>query len=226
MKLSIIIPTLNEAEHIENTLSQLQALRQKQHEIIVVDGGSNDNTVELARPLSDCIIQSKPGRAIQMNTGAEYATGDVYWFLHGDTLAPKNADRIIEQQLHTSDRHWGRFNVRLSGHQSIFRLIAWLMNLRSCITGIATGDQGIFINATAFKKLEGFKPIALMEDIEISKRLLTHYGRPVCITKKLQTSSRRWEQHGIIKTVLLMWRLRLAYFFGSTPDRLAKQYSR
>lgn len=226
MKLSIIIPTLNESGYIESTLNRLQSLRENQHEIIVVDGGSNDNTAQLATSLSDSVIQSEPGRARQMNKGAENASGDIYWFLHSDTLIPEQAEVIIEQQLRTSNRNWGRFNVCFSGQQFIFRLIAWMMNVRSLITGIATGDQGIFIKASVFKQLNGYKLIALMEDIDISKRLLAQYGRPVCIREKLQTSSRRWEQHGIIKTILLMWQLRLAYFFGSNPETLAKYYSK
>lgn len=224
MKISVIIPALNEAASIQATLLPLQPLRQGQHEVILVDGGSIDNTIELAQALTDKIITSPKGRARQMNAGAKQAHGDVYWFLHSDTLAPENADKIIKQHLHDSGRHWGRFNIHLSGQQFIFRLIAWMMNTRSRITGIATGDQGIFIKAGVFNKLKGFKAIPLMEDIEISKRLLAQYGRPVCIGEKLLTSSRRWEQQGIIKTILLMWQLRLAYFLGCKPETLARYY--
>lgn len=225
MQLSIIIPTLNEATTIVTTLTRLQSLRQLRHEIIVVDGGSHDDTQALAKPLCDKLLETDPGRAHQMNTGAEHAEGDVYLFLHSDTLAPKSLDQLIAQQLSKTQRSWGRFNVRLSGHHPLFRLIETLMNLRSCITGIATGDQGIFIRREAFQQLKGYQTIPLMEDIDLSKRLLQAYGRPACIKTRLITSSRRWEQHGIIKTILLMWRLRLSYFLGAHPNSLAKHYS-
>ena len=225
MKLSIIIPALNEAENIKATLGPLQVLRQGDCEIILVDGGSKDDTTELAQKLVDKIISVPRGRANQMNAGAVQADGDVFWFLHSDTLTPDNADQLIEQAL-ASDRHWGRFNVRLSGSHTGFRIIEWMMNIRSCITGIATGDQGIFIEKKVFEQLDGYASIPLMEDIDISKRLMKNHGRPACIDDKLITSSRRWEQQGIIKTVLLMWQLRLSYYLGTDPDTLAGRYSR
>ena len=160
-----------------------------------------------------------------MNAGAEQAEGDVYLFLHSDTLVPEHIDQLIEQQLTGTQRNWGRFNISLSGRHPLFRLIETMMNLRSCITGVATGDQGIFIRSDAFKQLKGYQEIPLMEDIDISKRLLQSQGRPACIKTRLITSSRRWEQNGIIKTILLMWRLRLAYFLGAHPNSLAKYYS-
>ena len=224
MKISIIIPTLNEADNIEHTLVVLQNMRQQQHEIIISDGGSSDNTVELATPLVDKIIHSAKGRALQMNTGALHATGDVLWFLHSDTIAPSYADCLIEQYLLKHNKYWGRFNVKLSGQQKLFRVIEKMINLRSCLTGIATGDQGIFINANVFKAIDGFKTMPLMEDVDISQRLIRHSGRPGCVKNTLLTSSRRWEQHGIIKTILLMWRLRLAYYLGAQPEQLAKYY--
>jgi rSAM/selenodomain-associated transferase 2 len=158
-----------------------------------------------------------------MNAGAEQAQGDVYWFVHSDSIVPADADRLIEQAL-SEHKHWGRFDVRLSGKHFAFRIIEWMMNMRSCITGITTGDQGIFMCKQAFDELYGYKPIALMEDIDLSKRLLIHFGKPACLHAKLVTSSRRWEQHGIIRTVLLMWSLRLAYFLGVSPETLARRY--
>jgi len=225
MKLSIIIPALNEADIIESTLIQLQDLRACHHEVIVVDGGSHDNTIELATPLTDKIIQAGEGRARQMNAGVSQATGDVYWFLHSDTIIPRDADKLIQLSL-TKNKQWGRFNIRLSGKNIIFRVIEFMMNVRSCMTGIATGDQGIFVKHAAFTKISGYKSISLMEDIDISSRLLAMFGRPACIKSRLITSSRRWEKQGIVKTMVLMWRLRLAYFFGANPDKLAKRYSK
>lgn len=226
MKISIIIPVLNESANIRATLSALQAFRGDSHEIILVDGGSSDDTVELAQPLVDKIVYASKGRAAQMNEGARQASGDIYWFLHGDTVVPQNAGYLIEHQINKTGKHWGRFNVRLSGSHVLFRLIESMMNLRSRITGIATGDQGIFVERDSFNKMRGYKSITLMEDIEISRRLLRECGRPVCLRDTLLTSSRRWENNGIIKTVFLMWRLRLAYFLGRDPSFLAERYSK
>ncbi len=158
-----------------------------------------------------------------MNQGAAVATGDVLWFLHADTIAPATAYTPLLNCLADGTRVWGRFNVRLSGHQAIFRLIEMMMNLRSCITGIATGDQGIFVLRHTFEQLGGFTQIPLMEDIVLSKKL-KRLSRPACIKRKIVTSSRRWEEHGIFATILLMWRLRLAFFFGVSPEKLAARY--
>lgn len=225
MRLSVIIPTLNEAENLQHTLAPLQAMRRRGHEIILVDGGSTDATLQLAHPLVDQIIESSPGRAMQMNAGARQARGDVLWFLHGDTLVPRDADQVIEKTWRDAAHDWGRFNVRLSGGHVLFRVIEAMMNLRSCITGIATGDQGMFIGQRCFESLGGYRDMPLMEDIELSRRLKKNYGRPACIATPLITSSRRWERQGIIKTVILMWRLRLAYFFGANPVELKQRYS-
>ncbi len=225
MMLSIIIPTLNEADTIQSTLMPLQNMRQRKHEVLLVDGGSSDDTVKLAAPLVDKIIQSPKGRAVQMNAGSQRASGDVLWFLHSDTFAPGCADNLIEQFINKTNKRWGRFNIRLTGRRLIFRLIERMINLRSWFTGIATGDQGIFIEKSLFNTLGGFKEIPLMEDIDLSKRLRKVAGRPLCIKNKLTTSSRRWEKHGIIQTILLMWRLRLAYSLGTPAEQLAKHYS-
>ncbi|MCW9015276.1 MAG: TIGR04283 family arsenosugar biosynthesis glycosyltransferase [Gammaproteobacteria bacterium] len=224
MKLSIIIPALNEADNILATLLSLQKLHYCEHEIILVDGGSRDKTIELSQPLVDKIIHADRGRSLQMNTGAQQATGDALWFVHADTLVPNNADQLIANALNHK-KYWGRFDVNLSGRQLLFRIIERMINIRSCITGIATGDQGIFVDIRAFNQLTGYAAIALMEDIELSSRLKNNYGRPACISSKLMTSSRRWQEHGILRTILLMWRLRLAYFLGVHPDTLAKRYS-
>jgi len=219
--ISIIVPTFNEADNIVATLLPLQALRQQGHEIIVADGGSDDATIELARPLADQIINAARGRARQMNAGAQQASGDVLLFLHADTLLPNNAVELIQHCLQT--KQWGRFDVHLTGRQALLRVVEFMMNWRSRLSGIATGDQAIFVKRALFDDIGGYADIPLMEDIDLSKRL-KHQGHPACIKTPLTTSSRRWEQHGIFKTILLMWRLRLAYFFGAKPEQLARLY--
>lgn len=224
-RVSIILPVLNEAAHIAACLSALQPLREQDSELIVVDGGSDDRTVALAEPLADRIILSPRGRAAQMNAGAGQASGDFLWFLHADSLPPPGATALIRAALARPDRPWGRFDVRLSGHHRLLRVVETLMNVRSRLTGIATGDQGIFVRREVFERVGGYPPIALMEDIALS-RLLKRHSRPVCLRQRLTTSSRRWERDGILRTILLMWRLRLAYFYGTDPDRLARIYYR
>lgn len=224
-KISIIIPCLNEAANIVTTLHALQSLRERGHEIILSDASSTDDTISLASPLCDKVISSKAGRALQMNAGAQHANGDILCFIHADTLCPENLDRIIIHELKTSNYLWGRFNIKLNGKKFAFRLIESLINIRSRITGIASGDQGIFIYRHVFNRLSGFSPIPLMEDIELSKRL-KKLSKPVCIKNyALITSSRRWEKHGIIATILLMWTLRLKYFSGVSPEKLATRYT-
>lgn len=222
MILSIIIPTLNEAAGVSRTLQSLQAMRTWGHEIIVVDGGSQDDTLKVCKPLVDRLLRTPCGRGRQMNAGAAVARGNVFVFLHADTLLPRSADRAIRTVLHKGSR-WGRFDVRLSGHRWLLRIIERAMNLRSCVTGICTGDQAIFVRRQAFEKVGGFKNIALMEDIALS-RALRRLGRPARIKWKAVTSSRRWESEGISRTVGRMWLLRLGYFFGADPARLARRY--
>ncbi len=223
MRISIIIPALNEETSIVATLDKLKPFRLVGHEVILVDGGSEDNTVKLAMSRVDKLIDTSPGRAQQMNDGANQASGDVLWFLHADTQVPDNAaDQILgvfEHQLH----QWGRFDIRLSGKQRLLRIVERMMNLRSRITGIATGDQGIFVRREVFESVGGFAPVPLMEDLDISKRLKKH-SPPCCLQTKLITSSRRWEEKGILRTILLMWRLRLAYTLGARPEKLVNQY--
>lgn len=224
LKLSIIIPCLNESQHIDSTLDLLQGARKRGHEIILCDGGSTDNTIEISSHLVDLCVHSSSGRSLQMNNAAKRASGDVLCFLHADTLPPENIDTLITDALNNSSKVWGRFNIKLSGSHWAYRFIEFLMNLRSCFSGIATGDQGIFICRNIFFKLSGYADIPLMEDIEISKRL-RKISKPLCIKKnRLVTSSRRWEQHGIIRTVLLMWQLRLRFFIGTPASTLARSY--
>jgi rSAM/selenodomain-associated transferase 2 len=223
---SIIIPTLNESACIIGTLSSLQGMRARGHEIIVVDGGSHDRTLVLARPLVDRVCANHPpGRARQMNTGATLARGEIFIFLHADTCLPEAADRWLTQALQPSDRRWGRFDVRLSGERFMFRVIETLMNLRSRLTGIATGDQAIFVHRRLFQAIGGFPEIELMEDIALSK-CLKRLSPPLCLQPRLITSSRRWERHGVWTMIVRMWLLRLAYWLGVPPARLARHYAK
>lgn len=222
-RISVIVPALNEAACITSVLQALSPLRRRGHEVIVVDGGSSDGTPMLAAPLADRVLHAPRGRALQMNAGAHAATGDVLWFLHADTLPPSDADEAILAALAQGNRSWGHFDVRLSGAGILLRMVATLMNRRSRLVGIATGDQGLFVRREGFERAGGFPEIPLMEDIALS-RMLKRVSRPVRVAQELVTSSRRWEQRGIWRTILLMWRLRLAYFLGADPHKLAGQY--
>jgi len=208
---------------IKQTLVSLQPLRGEGHEVILSDGGSQDGTIDLADPLVDLIVSSPRGRATQMNHGANGASGEILWFLHADTLVPANAHSNLMANFATGSHVWGRFNVRLSGSRRIFRIIDNMMNLRSRISGIATGDQGIFVMSQTFHEIGGFDQIPLMEDIALSREL-KQFGRPLCMHNQLTTSSRRWEEQGVFTTILLMWRLRLAYYLGASPQTLANKY--
>lgn len=221
MKISIIVPTLN--EQIVKNLSALQTLRKAGHEVIVVDGGSDDAPGQIINSLADKVLQTERGRAKQMNFGAKFAQHDILLFLHADTYLPINADSLIIQGL-TENYKWGRFNVRLSGTAKLLRVVEIMMNWRSCLTGIATGDQAIFIQRDLYEQVQGFPDIPLMEDIALSKQL-KQFSSPLCIKKPVITSSRRWEQNGIIKTIFLMWKLRLAYALGVSPDKLKDYYN-
>lgn len=221
--LSIIVPVLNEADTIASTLQALAPLRKRGHEVIVVDGGSMDGTRPRIRVLADQALDSVRGRAMQMNAGARVATGEVLVFLHADTRLPPDADRSIAEGLARTGRAWGRFDVRLSGAAAGLRVIEFFMNLRSRLTGIATGDQAIFVRREDFESVGGFPAVDLMEDIALSA-LLKRVSRPACLRERVVTSSRKWEREGIVRTVLLMWRLRLAYCFGANPRDLARRY--
>ena len=221
MKLSIVMPALNEAAHIAAALEAPAPLRRRGAEVIVVDGGSRDGTAALAAPLADRVLAAPRGRAAQMNVGAAAARGDVLLFLHADTRLPDNADILIRDALARSPRVWGRFDVRFAGNA--LPLVAAAMNLRSRATGIATGDQAMFVTREAFARAGGFPDIALMEDVALSARL-KRLSRPLCLAARVTTSPRRWQAHGIVRTVLLMWRLRLAFFLGADPQRLARAY--
>lgn len=221
MKLSIVMPVLNEARHIADILQPLQGLRQSGAEVIVADGGSTDATPALAAPLSDQMIAAPRGRALQMNAGAHAARGDVLLFLHADTCLPGSAPLLIERAL--QDHAWGRFDVRIEGRSRWLPIVAAMMNLRSRLTGIATGDQALFVTRAAFEAAGGFPEQPLMEDIELSKRL-KRIGKPACLRGPVTTSGRRWDRDGAWPTILLMWRLRFDYWRGEPASRLAQRY--
>lgn len=222
-RLSIIIPILNEAETLRRQLPALQALRRDGHQVIVVDGGSTDRSLEVARGQVDDCLQCAPGRAWQMNAGAARATGDVLLFLHIDTSLPGGAADLVLAALASGERCWGRFDVRLDGRHPAFRVIAAAMNLRSRLTAVATGDQAIFVRRAVFERIGGYADVPLMEDVIISKTL-RRLSRPACLQPPVVSSSRRWQQHGILATIWLMWRLRLAFFLGASPAGLHRQY--
>ncbi|HEY1982055.1 MAG TPA: TIGR04283 family arsenosugar biosynthesis glycosyltransferase [Xanthobacteraceae bacterium] len=220
-RLTIIIPTLNEAAAIASALTALAPLRARGAEVIVVDGGSDDDTPRLAAPLADHVIAASRGRGAPMNAAAALGSGDALLFLHADTALPDDADRLIGAAL--SKRAWGRFDLRIAGGHPFLAIVARMINWRSRLTGVATGDQAIFARRDAFVAVGGFPDLPLMEDIAISRRL-KRVCRPFCISVPVITSGRRWEHYGVGSTILLMWRLRLAYYLGAEPARLALRY--
>jgi rSAM/selenodomain-associated transferase 2 len=222
--LSVIIPTLNEADGIADTLTALAALRARGVEVVVVDGGSQDATVSLARPLANQVIAAPRGRALQMNSGAAQAHGDILLFLHADCRLPAAADQLITDGLNRAQKTWGRFDVQLTGENPLLRLVATMMNLRSRLTGVSTGDQGLFVTRTLFEAAGKFPQIPLMEDVAFTKQL-KRYGAPLNLRHRMQVSGRRWEKHGVWRTMLLMWRLRLQYWLGADPRELAQHYA-
>ncbi len=213
---------INEREALPALLDHLRHWQQRGAEVLLVDGGSDDGSDRLAQAMGFEVIHSERGRANQMNSGAAAARGEVLLFLHADTRLPEEADRLLLAAI-DNGRDWGRFDVRIIGNSIMLPLVARLMNLRSRLSAIATGDQGIFIRRETFQQLGGFPQQRLMEDIELSARL-KKISHPACLKQKVATSGRRWDQNGALKTILLMWRLRWAYWRGSHPDRLAELY--
>jgi rSAM/selenodomain-associated transferase 2 len=220
--LSIVIPMVNEAAVLPALLGRLQALRSADCEVIVVDGQSTDNSVELVRQAGFSVISSRRGRAWQLNTGAAHSRGEQLLFLHADTVLPPQALPLIQQSLQ-APISWGRFDVQIDGQHPMLRVVAWAMNLRSRLTGIATGDQAQFMSRQAFEQAGGYPEQALMEDIELSRRLLT-LAAPHCLRAKVLTSGRRWETRGVWRTIRLMWRLRWDYWRGVPVAQLAARY--
>ncbi len=223
MKVSIIIPVINDSKQLLEQLNSLQIYRQGGHQIVVVDGGSDDGVESVSKGLCDVFTVCERGRARQMNRGAELADGEVLLFLHADTRLPDNAIDCIVQVLQAEGSVWGRFDLRLSGRRIVFRVIAACVNWRSHLTGVATGDQAVFVARRVFQRVGGYPSIPLMEDVALSKQLRA-VAWPRRIRQPVTTSSRRWEERGILSTVLLMWWLRLLYFFGASPEVLVRKY--
>ncbi len=221
-RLSIIVPVLDEAERIDAALAALAPLRAQGVQLIVVDGGSRDGSVARCEGHADAVIVSPRGRARQMNAGARAANGNMLVFLHADTALPPDAFALVSQAL--AQHAWGRFDVRIDGRSRWLPVVAALMNMRSRLTGIATGDQAIFMRRAAFEAVGGFPDQALMEDLEITKRLRQHHGAPACLRARVVTSGRRWDERGAWRTIMLMWRLRWLYWRGVSADRLAAAY--
>lgn len=224
-RISIVMPALNEAQAIQASLAPLQALRAAGHEVIVVDGASSDGTPDIAAGLCDRVLSSPRGRAAQMNAGAAAATGDILLFLHADTRLPAGADVAIIDTMRRTGRSWGRFDVRIDSPRRLLAVVSAMMNWRSRVTGICTGDQAMFVPSAAFAAIGGFPPLALMEDIALSRALRRRFGWPAALRARVTTSARRWERHGVLRTILLMWWLRLRYFLGTPAERLARAYA-
>ena len=218
-RLSVVVPALNEAALIERCLGALAPLRARGHEVVLADGGSTDGTPRLAAPFADRVIAAPRGRAAQMNAGAAAALGDAFLFLHADTLLPEGAETAVLAAL--ARRAWGRFDLRFQSPRAALAVVAFFMNWRSRLTGIATGDQAIFVRRADFA---GFPDIALMEDVALSKAM-KRVSPPACLKLRVIASARRWERDGVLRTVLLMWRLRFAYWRGADPRELARRYS-
>lgn len=222
-RLAIIIPVLNEADGVVVHLAALQDARGRGVDIVVVDGGSRDATVSLALPLADLIVTAPRGRAAQLNAGARATDADILLFLHADTRLPPDFEPLVLDGLATTGRMWGRFDVAIVGAHPFLPKIAALMNIRSRATGVATGDQAMFMTRAAFDHIGGFPDLPLMEDIEASRRL-KHLSPPVCLRARVSTSGRRWERNGVLRTIYKMWSLRLRWFFGADAQRLARDY--
>ncbi len=223
MWLSVVIPVLDEARHLAILLPEL-ATTCPGAEVIVADGGSADGSVELAaRTAGVRVVASDRGRARQMNAGAVAARGDALLFLHADTRLPPGAAEAVLDALADPAVAYGRFDVRFDSLRPAFRLIARLMNARSRLTGICTGDQAIFVRRATFAALGGYADIALMEDVDLSRRL-KRAGRLAALRLRVTTSGRKWERDGVARTIVLMWALRFLYACGARPDRLHRWY--
>ena len=220
--LCIVVPVLDEARGLASHLGELQRFRQRGARVIVVDGGSSDDSLAIAARLADLAFVAPQGRARQMNAGAAAGAADLLLFLHADTRLPHNADTLVRRAMQ-GHAQWGRFDVAIDSPRPVMRIVEGLMNLRSRWTGIATGDQAMFVRRDLFHRVGGFPDQRLMEDVALSA-LLKRHGPPACLPERATTSARRWERHGPWRTILLMWRLRAAYFFGADPSKLATRY--
>jgi rSAM/selenodomain-associated transferase 2 len=220
---SIVVPTLDEAAGLAAHLEALAPLRARGCEIVVVDGGSRDGTPGIARPLADAVLSAPRGRGTQLNAGARAARGELLLFLHADTRLPPGAVEAVRAALGDGEHDWGRFDLEIGGRHPLLRVVARLMSWRSRLTGIATGDQAIFVRRSRFESAGGFPEIPLMEDVALSAAL-RRAGPPACLRLRVVTSGRRWESRGIVRTILLMWWLRLLFWLGRDAGALARRY--
>ncbi|GHD41431.1 transferase 2, rSAM/selenodomain-associated [Marinobacter persicus] len=223
-RLAIIVPVLDEAGTLASLKNHLHHWQSRGVEVVVVDGGSSDDGPEQLRHAGFQVVPAPRGRARQMNAGAQATNASRLLFLHADTRLPAGADDQVRAALRPSTGDWGRFDVRIEGHSRMLPVVAWFMNHRSRLTGIATGDQGLFMTRTAFEQVGGFPDQPLMEDVEICKRL-KQISAPVCLKHRVTTSGRRWDNRGSWRTIWLMWQLRWAYWRGTPADQLAERYS-
>jgi rSAM/selenodomain-associated transferase 2 len=223
MRIAVIIPALNEAAGLHQALAPLSQWPARGHDLILVDGGSQDATATIAAAAGARVIRSDQGRARQMNAGIAITDADIFLFLHADTELPEHADRLIIEGLCSGQHRWGRFDVRIRGRSRMFPIISAMINLRSRWSGIATGDQALFMSRAAYAAAGGFPDQPLMEDVEICKRL-KRQSRPLCLHERVATSGRRWESRGVWRTILLMLRLRFGYWYGTPAEQLARLY--
>ncbi|WP_194334947.1 TIGR04283 family arsenosugar biosynthesis glycosyltransferase [Mariprofundus sp. KV] len=221
LTVAVIVPLFNEYRILPQMIKQLQQLGAD--ELIVVDGGSDDGTLELLQQSGLRWISSEAGRARQMNAGAEQCESDILFFMHADTIISSTHVLAVKEVMVSPEYVGGRFDVRLSGTHPAFALIGWMINLRSRLSRISTGDQCQFVRRKSFEKIGGFADLPLMEDVALS-RVLKREGKIACLRQKVITSSRRWERSGILRTVLLMWKLRLLFWLGWPADQLALIY--
>lgn len=222
-ELSIVVPALEEAGGLAAHLEPLQPLRAQGCEVVVVDGGSRDATVEIAQPLADLVLTAPRGRGAQLNAGARAARGELLLFLHADTRLPPGAVEAIRAALAEGTHDWGRFDVEIAGRHPLLRVVARLVSWRSRLTGIATGDQAIFVRRSRFESAGGFPELPLMEDVALSTTLRRD-SRPACLPLRVVTSGRRWESRGVLRTIVLMWWLRLLFWLGRDAASLARRY--
>ena len=235
---SIIIPVLNEAGNLAHLFTNINKLNPKPQQVILVDGGSTDDSIDIIRIFINELMpdnnrkidwqmtESKSGRALQMNTGAALATAEILLFLHADTQLPIDAIESISEA--TKRAEWGRFDVQIDSRQLMLKLVSQMINWRSKLSGIATGDQAIFISQSLFEQIGGYPNQALMEDVELCNQLkstqLKDIAKPACLKNKVITSARRWQQHGTWRTILLMWHLRFDYWRGVSADNIKQRY--
>jgi len=222
LSVAVVIPVLNEAELLLQHIREFKALH-NEHHVVFCDAGSEDETCALLQQHGLHYCTSQRGRALQMNTGASACNNNILLFIHADTMISSSDIKLVKKAMQDESVVGGRFDICLSGKAFAFRIIETMINLRSRITGVSTGDQCQFVRRSVFEAMGGFPEQALMEDVELSKRL-KHYGKVTCLKQKVVTSSRRWEKYGIVKTILLMWKLRFLYWFGTPAEKLAEIY--